>query len=60
MSLFESAPRKRYPVEFNAGKCIVEGNTVKPDLRKGKIYMDQVKISLLTKKKMKKEKETKI
>ncbi|CAO3703673.1 unnamed protein product [Rhizopus stolonifer] len=47
MSLFESTPRKRYPVEFNAGKCIVEGNTVKPDLRKGKIYMDQFEDSLL-------------
>jgi hypothetical protein len=35
MSLFETAPVRRYLVEFNAGKCIIEGNLIKPDLRKG-------------------------
>ncbi|KAI8888691.1 hypothetical protein K501DRAFT_14344 [Backusella circina FSU 941] len=41
MSLFQTANTSNYLVEFNAGKCIVEGNLIKPDLRKGKIYMDQ-------------------
>ncbi|ORX49141.1 adhesion regulating molecule [Hesseltinella vesiculosa] len=34
-------PAQRHLVQFNAGKCIREGNLVKPDLRKGMIYMDQ-------------------
>jgi hypothetical protein len=40
MSLFQQAAgnsetTSKYLVEFNAGKCIVEDNVVKPDLRKG-------------------------
>ncbi|KAI7887913.1 proteasome complex subunit Rpn13 ubiquitin receptor-domain-containing protein [Mucor mucedo] len=41
MSLFATAPTETHLVEFNAGKCIVEGTWIKPDLRKGKLYMDQ-------------------
>ncbi|KAI9356721.1 proteasome complex subunit Rpn13 ubiquitin receptor-domain-containing protein [Pilaira anomala] len=41
MSLFPTAPTASYLVEFNAGKCIVEGSWIKPDTRKGKLYMDQ-------------------
>ncbi|CAO3699096.1 unnamed protein product [Rhizopus microsporus] len=47
MSLFQTAPVRRYLVEFNAGKCIIEGNLIKPDLRKGTIYMDQSDNQLL-------------
>ncbi|CEG80306.1 hypothetical protein RMATCC62417_14664 [Rhizopus microsporus] len=47
MSLFQTAPVRRYLVEFNAGKCIIEGNLIKPDLRKGTIYMDQSDDQLL-------------
>lgn len=36
MSLFEAAAQAQaHLVEFNAGKCIREGNLIKPDLRKG-------------------------
>lgn len=35
MSLFATAPTETHLVEFNAGKCIVEGTWIKPDLRKG-------------------------
>lgn len=35
MSLFATAPRETHLVEFNAGKCIVEGSWIKPDIRKG-------------------------
>ncbi|KAI8333050.1 hypothetical protein BC941DRAFT_358238 [Chlamydoabsidia padenii] len=41
MSFFPTAQRPSHLVEFNAGKCIRENNTLKPDLRKGTIYMDQ-------------------
>ncbi|KAI8083032.1 proteasome complex subunit Rpn13 ubiquitin receptor-domain-containing protein [Halteromyces radiatus] len=41
MSFFPTAQRPSHLVEFNAGKCIRENNTLKPDLRKGVIYMDQ-------------------
>ncbi|CAO3657209.1 unnamed protein product [Mucor hiemalis] len=41
MSLFATAPTETHLVEFNAGKCIIEGSWVKPDTRKGKLYMDQ-------------------
>ncbi|CAO3594779.1 unnamed protein product [Absidia cylindrospora] len=41
MSFFPTAQRPTYLVEFNAGKCTRENNTLKPDLRKGTIYMDQ-------------------
>ncbi|KAI9033839.1 proteasome complex subunit Rpn13 ubiquitin receptor-domain-containing protein [Phycomyces nitens] len=41
MSLFPAAPRPAHLVQFNAGKCIREGNMLKPDVRKGMIYMDQ-------------------
>ncbi|KAI9273657.1 proteasome complex subunit Rpn13 ubiquitin receptor-domain-containing protein [Sporodiniella umbellata] len=41
MSLFPTAQRNNYLVEFNAGKCIREGSTLKPDTRKGVIYLDQ-------------------
>ncbi|KAF7732373.1 adhesion regulating molecule 1 [Apophysomyces ossiformis] len=40
MSFF-ATPRPAHLVQFNAGKCIREGNLLKPDLRKGVIYMDQ-------------------
>ncbi|KAG1471680.1 hypothetical protein G6F56_001980 [Rhizopus delemar] len=41
MSLFPTTQRNNYLVEFNAGKCIREGSTLKPDTRKGVIYLDQ-------------------
>ncbi|KAI9303590.1 proteasome complex subunit Rpn13 ubiquitin receptor-domain-containing protein [Cunninghamella echinulata] len=41
MSFFPSAQRPSHLVQFNAGKCIRENNTIKPDLRKGVVYMDQ-------------------
>ncbi|KAI8087615.1 proteasome complex subunit Rpn13 ubiquitin receptor-domain-containing protein [Gilbertella persicaria] len=41
MSLFNVAPTTKHLVEFNAGKCIVEGSWIKPDTRKGTVYMDQ-------------------
>ncbi|KAI8332984.1 proteasome complex subunit Rpn13 ubiquitin receptor-domain-containing protein [Blakeslea trispora] len=41
MSLFPTPQRNSHLVEFNAGKVIREGNLLKPDLRKGVIYMDQ-------------------
>ncbi|ORY97952.1 proteasome complex subunit Rpn13 ubiquitin receptor-domain-containing protein [Syncephalastrum racemosum] len=41
MSLFPAAQQPRHLVEFNAGKCIYEDNMLRPDLRKGVIYMDQ-------------------
>ncbi|KAI8348049.1 proteasome complex subunit Rpn13 ubiquitin receptor-domain-containing protein [Choanephora cucurbitarum] len=41
MSLFPTPQRNNHLVEFNAGKVIREGNLLKPDLRKGVIYMDQ-------------------
>ncbi|KAI8982507.1 proteasome complex subunit Rpn13 ubiquitin receptor-domain-containing protein [Pilobolus umbonatus] len=41
MSLFAAAPEENHLIEFNAGKCIVEGSWIKPDTRKGKIIMDQ-------------------
>ncbi|RHZ88519.1 hypothetical protein Glove_22g209 [Diversispora epigaea] len=41
-SLFPTpVPRRKYPVEFKAGKLIREGNMLKADERKGLIYMDQ-------------------
>ncbi|CAO3594487.1 unnamed protein product [Absidia cylindrospora] len=39
MNLYQQP--ERHLVQFNAGKCIREGNMLKPDLRKGMIYMDQ-------------------
>ncbi|CAO3673875.1 unnamed protein product [Umbelopsis ramanniana] len=47
MSLFPTPQRPRHLVEFNAGKCYREGNMLKPDLRKGLIYMDQTDDQLL-------------
>ncbi|KAG0749002.1 hypothetical protein G6F62_000693 [Rhizopus arrhizus] len=41
MSLFPTAQRNNYLVEFNAGKCIREGSMLKPDTRKGVIYLEQ-------------------
>ncbi|KAI7905488.1 proteasome complex subunit Rpn13 ubiquitin receptor-domain-containing protein [Cokeromyces recurvatus] len=41
MSLFPTTQRSNHLVEFNAGKVIREGNMLKPDTRKGVIYMDQ-------------------
>ncbi|KAI9344124.1 proteasome complex subunit Rpn13 ubiquitin receptor-domain-containing protein [Pilaira anomala] len=41
MSLFPTTQRNNHLVEFNAGKCIREGDLLKPDTRKGVIYMDQ-------------------
>ncbi|KAI8646835.1 proteasome complex subunit Rpn13 ubiquitin receptor-domain-containing protein [Parasitella parasitica] len=41
MSLFPTAQRNTHLVEFNAGKVIRDGSTLKPDTRKGVIYMDQ-------------------
>lgn len=35
MSLFATAPAVTHLVHFNAGKCIVEGSWIKPDIRKG-------------------------
>jgi len=43
-SLFPTpVPRRKYPVEFKAGKLKRDGNTnwLKPDERKGLVYMDQ-------------------
>ncbi|CAO3632186.1 unnamed protein product [Cunninghamella blakesleeana] len=39
MSLFPTP--QRYLVQFNAGRCIREGNLLKPDIRKGMIYMEK-------------------
>ncbi|CAO3598070.1 unnamed protein product [Absidia cylindrospora] len=39
MNLYQQP--EKHLVQFNAGKCIREGNKLKPDLRKGMIYMDQ-------------------
>ncbi|KAI7847776.1 proteasome complex subunit Rpn13 ubiquitin receptor-domain-containing protein [Circinella umbellata] len=47
MSFFPTAQRPKHLVQFNAGKCIREGNTLKPDLRKGMIYMDQTDDQLM-------------
>ncbi|KAI9255241.1 proteasome complex subunit Rpn13 ubiquitin receptor-domain-containing protein [Phascolomyces articulosus] len=47
MSFFPTAQRPKHLVQFNAGKCIREGNTIKPDLRKGMIYMDQTDDQLM-------------
>ncbi|KAI9315858.1 proteasome complex subunit Rpn13 ubiquitin receptor-domain-containing protein [Dichotomocladium elegans] len=41
MNFFPTTQRPKHLVEFNAGKCIREGNMIKPDLRKGIVYMDQ-------------------
>ncbi|CAO3684023.1 unnamed protein product [Umbelopsis vinacea] len=41
MSLFPTPQRARHLIEFNAGKCIRNGSQLKPDLRKGVIFMDQ-------------------
>ncbi|KAL9552769.1 hypothetical protein MBANPS3_003610 [Mucor bainieri] len=41
MSLFPTAQRNNHLVEFNAGKVVREGSTLKPDTRKGVVYMDQ-------------------
>ncbi|CEP15238.1 hypothetical protein [Parasitella parasitica] len=41
MSLFPTAQRNTHLVEFNAGKVTREGSTLKPDTRKGVVYMDQ-------------------
>ncbi|KAI7901249.1 proteasome complex subunit Rpn13 ubiquitin receptor-domain-containing protein [Cokeromyces recurvatus] len=47
MSLFAAAARSSHLVEFNAGKCIIEGRLIKPDTRKGMIYMEQGEDQLL-------------
>ncbi|RUO95706.1 Adrm1b protein, partial [Jimgerdemannia flammicorona] len=47
MSLFPTPPRQKHLVEFKAGKCTREGNLLKPDLRKGLVYMDQSDDSLM-------------
>ncbi|KAI9476266.1 MAG: proteasome complex subunit Rpn13 ubiquitin receptor-domain-containing protein [Benjaminiella poitrasii] len=48
MSLFAAAAaRSSHLVEFNAGKCIIEGNLIKPDVRKGLVYMEQGEDQLL-------------
>ncbi|ORZ18988.1 proteasome complex subunit Rpn13 ubiquitin receptor-domain-containing protein [Absidia repens] len=39
MNLYQQP--EKHLVQFNAGKCIREGSKLKPDLRKGMIYMDQ-------------------
>ncbi|CAO3631372.1 unnamed protein product [Cunninghamella echinulata] len=39
MSLFPTPQRNL--VQFNAGKCIRDGNLLKPNLRKGMIYMEK-------------------
>ncbi|KAI7862864.1 proteasome complex subunit Rpn13 ubiquitin receptor-domain-containing protein [Spinellus fusiger] len=41
MSLFPVHPLSSYLIKFNAGKCTQQGNLLKPDMRKGTIYMDQ-------------------
>lgn len=40
MSLFPVTQRNTHLVEFKAGKCIRENSTIKPDIRKGVIYLD--------------------
>ncbi|KAI8974089.1 proteasome complex subunit Rpn13 ubiquitin receptor-domain-containing protein [Pilobolus umbonatus] len=47
MSLFPINQRSQHLIEFKAGKCIKEANTIKPDLRKGLIYMDLEEDQLL-------------
>ncbi|KAI8139809.1 proteasome complex subunit Rpn13 ubiquitin receptor-domain-containing protein [Fennellomyces sp. T-0311] len=47
MSFFPTAQRPKHLVQFNAGKCIREGNMLKPDLRKGMVYMDQTDDQLM-------------
>ncbi|RUS20652.1 hypothetical protein BC937DRAFT_94691 [Endogone sp. FLAS-F59071] len=47
MSLFPTPQRQKHLVEFRAGKCIREGSLVKPDIRKGLVYMDQSDDSLM-------------
>ncbi|KAI8088855.1 proteasome complex subunit Rpn13 ubiquitin receptor-domain-containing protein [Halteromyces radiatus] len=39
MNLYQQP--EKHLVQFNAGKCTRDGNLLKPDLRKGMIYMDQ-------------------
>ncbi|ORX50927.1 adhesion regulating molecule [Hesseltinella vesiculosa] len=41
MSFFPTPQRQSHLVEFKAGKCIRENNTLKPDVRKGIVYMDR-------------------
>ncbi|KAI8329761.1 proteasome complex subunit Rpn13 ubiquitin receptor-domain-containing protein [Chlamydoabsidia padenii] len=45
MNLYQQP--EKHLVQFNAGKCIREGNLLKPDLRKGMIYMDQADDQLM-------------
>ncbi|OZJ05267.1 hypothetical protein BZG36_01967 [Bifiguratus adelaidae] len=47
MSLFATPTPPSHLVHFKAGKCVREGNMLKPDVRKGLIYMDQDDTSLL-------------
>ncbi|KAG2171510.1 hypothetical protein INT43_008236 [Umbelopsis isabellina] len=47
MSLFPTPQRPKHLVEFNAGKCYRDGNMLKPDVRKGVIYMDQTDDQLM-------------
>ncbi|CAM0138811.1 hypothetical protein VKS41_005976 [Umbelopsis sp. WA50703] len=47
MSLFPTPQSTRHLIQFNAGKCIRDGNMLKPDLRKGVIYMDQSEDQLM-------------
>ncbi|OAD02977.1 hypothetical protein MUCCIDRAFT_73414 [Mucor lusitanicus CBS 277.49] len=35
MNLFQTTPAETHLVQFNAGKCIVDGTWIKPDTRKG-------------------------
>lgn len=47
MNLFQTTPVETHLVQFNAGKCIVDGTWIKPDTRKGQVYMDQGEDRLL-------------
>ncbi|CAO0795674.1 unnamed protein product [Mucor circinelloides] len=47
MNLFQTTPAETHLVQFNAGKCIVDGTWIKPDTRKGQVYMDQGEDRLL-------------
>ncbi|KAL9539750.1 hypothetical protein MBANPS3_010083 [Mucor bainieri] len=39
MNLFQTTPAETHLVQFNAGKCIVDGTWIKPDTRKGLLHL---------------------
>lgn len=41
VNLFNTPQASKHLIEFRAGKCFREGNMVKPDTRKGLVYLNQ-------------------